>query len=55
MINGKYNLISAEFIPEQFGIDSIIANRDFKNLWFHSFDCSENKMLQRYKAQIKIR
>jgi hypothetical protein len=54
-INGRYKLISAEFIPEYFSIDSIISNMDFKYLYFHSFDCSENKELQHYRAQIKTK
>lgn len=53
-INGKHKLISAEFLPEYFGIDSVVSNKNFKQLYFYSFDCSDYRELQHYKAQIKI-
>ena len=51
-IKGKYKLVSAEFLPSQFGIDSISVSGNFNYLYFYSFDCSENKIIKHYRAKL---
>ena len=51
-INGKYKLVNAEFLPSQFGIDSVVILNSFKYLYFYKFDCGNNKVIKKYRAKL---
>ena len=51
-IKGKYKLISAEILPEGFGLDTIISDKEYNLFYYYKFDCSQNKITSRYKSKI---
>lgn len=53
-INGKPTLLSAEFIPESFYIDSISSDKKNNYLYLNKFDCGTDKIDSRYKAKIVL-
>lgn len=52
-INGKYQLIAPQFLPNHFGLDTIVSDRDFNYLYFYKIDCGKDTIVDRYKSKIK--
>jgi hypothetical protein len=52
-IKGKYKLISEEFLPSYFTIDTITFDKQSNYLYFYKFDCSDNVYTKHYRARIE--